>query len=218
VVLPSEDAGAKVTFIVMAIHAKVFSMSIKAKSTRGRDKSVSRDFIEECAIALFQSKGVGKTSISEIVGKTGIAKGTFYLYFKDKDDLVDAVISRYTKEFLDQVIIPFQNVPRIIILADAIISYFAQNPMLLIELRKNLFSDKLYPSTRETVKGFSEIILAYLNQYEDYKVSNWEAYTKVVLGMILDVCHKALIEEKFSSAEETRNMLSDLLKRFFSCD
>jgi AcrR family transcriptional regulator len=161
---------------------------------------------------------VEKTSISEVVGKTGIAKGTFYLYFKDKDDLVDAVISRYTKEFLDQVIIPFQNVPRIIILADAIISYFTRNPMLLIELRKNLFSDKPFPSTRDTVISFSKIILAYLNQYEDYKVSNWEAYTKVVLGMILDVCYKALIEETSTSAEETRNMLSDLLKRFFSCD
>jgi AcrR family transcriptional regulator len=209
---------AKVTFNVAAIHAKVFFMSIKAKGTRGRDKSVSRDFIEECAIALFQTKGVEKTSISEVVAKSGIAKGTFYLYFKDKDDLVDAVISRYTKEFLDQVIIPFQNVPRIIILADAIISYFTRNPMLLIELRKNLFSDKPFPSTRDTVISFSKIILAYLNQYEDYKVSNWEAYTKVVLGMILDVCYKALIEETSTSAEETRNMLSDLLKRFFSCD
>jgi AcrR family transcriptional regulator len=193
-------------------------MNVRAKSTRGRDKATSRDMIEECAIGLFQSKGVEKTSINEIVKKAGIAKGTFYLYFRDKDDLVDSVISRYTREFLDQVIIPFQNVPKIIILSDAIINYYSQNRMLLIELRKNLQSGKPYPSTRQTIQGFSEIILTYLNQYEDYKIDNWELYTKVVLGLILDVCYKALIEEKFSSLQEAKNMLSDLLKRFFSCE
>lgn len=193
-------------------------MDVHTKRTRGREKTVSRDFIEECAISLFQTKGVDKTSVREIVEKSGIAKGTFYLYFKDKDDLVDAVLSRYTREFLNEVIIPFQNVPKISILADAIISYFSRNPMLLVELRKNLFSDKPFPSTRENVKGFSKIILAYVNQYEDYKVRNWETYTKVVLGMILDVCHKALIEGMLTSRKEMQNMLSDLLKRFFSCD
>ena len=193
-------------------------MTIQTKNSRGRDKTISRDMIEACAMDLFQSKGVEKTSINEIVKKAGIAKGTFYLYFKDKDDLVDTVIRRHTREFLEQVIIPFQDVPKIIILADAIINYFMQNRMLLIELRKNLQSDKPYPSTRETVQGFSEIILAYLNQYEDYRISNWEVYTKVVLGLILDVCYKALIEENLSSPEETKNMLSDLLKRFFSCE
>ena len=33
---------------------------------------------------LFTSQGLTKTSISDIVEKAGVAKGTFYLYFKDK--------------------------------------------------------------------------------------------------------------------------------------
>jgi AcrR family transcriptional regulator len=188
------------------------------KRTRGRDKATSRDVILECALELFHSKGVEKTSVSEIVQKAGIAKGTFYLYFKDKDDLVDSVISFYTREFIDQVIIPFQSVPKIIILSDAIMKYFSKNTLLLVELRKNLQSGAPYPSTRLTIKGFSEVILTYLNQYEDYRIENWELYTRVVLGIILDVCHKALVEESFGSPDEAKNMLSDLLKRFFSCE
>jgi AcrR family transcriptional regulator len=192
-------------------------MKTRPKGTRGRDKATSRGTIEKCATGLFQSKGVEKTSISEIVLKAGIAKGTFYRYFRDKDDLVDSVISSCTRELLDQVIIPFQTVPRIIILADAIMDYFSQNKMLLVELRKNLQSGAPYPSTRLTIQAFSEIILSYLNQYEDYKIKDWELYTRVVLGIILDVCHKALVEESFSSPGEAKDMLSDLLKRFFSC-
>ena len=34
------------------------------------------------------TKGVSKTSIAEISKNAGIAKGTFYLYFKDKYDMV----------------------------------------------------------------------------------------------------------------------------------
>ena len=39
------------------------------------------------AYELFTTKGVNKTSIAEISKAAGIAKGTFYLYFKDKYDI-----------------------------------------------------------------------------------------------------------------------------------
>jgi AcrR family transcriptional regulator len=40
------------------------------------------------AARLFQQKGVRAVSIDDIVQGAGIAKGTFYLYFKTKDDLL----------------------------------------------------------------------------------------------------------------------------------
>ena len=40
------------------------------------------------AARLFREKGVRAVSIDEIVQGAGIAKGTFYLYFKTKDDLL----------------------------------------------------------------------------------------------------------------------------------
>ena len=36
------------------------------------------------AFGLFTEKGIKDTSIQEIVDKANVAKGTFYLYFKDK--------------------------------------------------------------------------------------------------------------------------------------
>lgn len=40
------------------------------------------------AARLFREKGVRAVSVDEIVQGAGIAKGTFYLYFKTKDDLL----------------------------------------------------------------------------------------------------------------------------------
>jgi AcrR family transcriptional regulator len=49
--------------------------------------SEKRNEIVSATIDLFISKGLGETSIDDIVNKASIGKGTFYKYFKDKDDL-----------------------------------------------------------------------------------------------------------------------------------
>ena len=47
----------------------------------------------DAAYKLFTTQGVNKTSVSEISKESGIAKGTFYLYFKDKYDIRNKLIS-----------------------------------------------------------------------------------------------------------------------------
>lgn len=47
------------------------------------------DLIIASAARLFREKGVRAVSIDEIVQGAGVAKGTFYLYFKTKDDLLE---------------------------------------------------------------------------------------------------------------------------------
>ncbi len=37
-------------------------------------------------------------SVSDIVGKVGVAQGTFYYYFKTKYDMLDAVMDHYVQE------------------------------------------------------------------------------------------------------------------------
>lgn len=47
----------------------------------------------------FFSKSFAKTSVQNIIDKANIAKGTFYHYFKSKDDILDAMAKRYVKGF-----------------------------------------------------------------------------------------------------------------------
>ncbi|SCY77217.1 TetR/AcrR family transcriptional regulator [Alkaliphilus peptidifermentans] len=49
---------------------------------------VTRNHIIQAAEQLFMEKSVSKVTISEIVQRAGVAKGTFYLYFESKDELV----------------------------------------------------------------------------------------------------------------------------------
>ena len=65
----------------------------------------SRQRLIECAAELFWKNGYSATGISEILKQTGLPKGSFYFYFKSKDDLAIAVTEYYQKILLEQ----FQN-------------------------------------------------------------------------------------------------------------
>ena len=55
----------------------------KAETT----KQKKRESLLNTAFDLFTTKGINNTSIADIVEAAGVAKGTFYLYFKDKYDI-----------------------------------------------------------------------------------------------------------------------------------
>lgn len=57
------------------------------------NKSQKFNSLLDTAFHLFTTKGVNKTSIAEISEQAGIAKGTFYLYFKDKYDIRNKLVS-----------------------------------------------------------------------------------------------------------------------------
>ena len=46
-----------------------------------------REHVTRCAVSEFARQGYKQASISRIVAASGIAKGSFYQYFEDKDDL-----------------------------------------------------------------------------------------------------------------------------------
>ena len=49
----------------------------------------------DTAFKLFTEKGVKDTSIQDIVDNANVAKGTFYLYFKDKYEIRDVLIAKH---------------------------------------------------------------------------------------------------------------------------
>ena len=54
-----------------------------------------RNEILDTAEELFHRQGYDKCTINDILKEIGIAKGTFYHYFKSKEDVLDAIVLRY---------------------------------------------------------------------------------------------------------------------------
>lgn len=52
---------------------------------------------------LFLKQGVGPTTIEQITSGAKVAKGTFYLYFSSKEDVLGALAGRFAQELLAKV-------------------------------------------------------------------------------------------------------------------
>lgn len=62
----------------------------------------SRQRLIDCAAELFWENGYAATGISEILSASGLPKGSFYFYFKSKEELAVAVISYYQTALLNK--------------------------------------------------------------------------------------------------------------------
>lgn len=107
-------------------------------------KEKKRIALLDTAFELFTNKGFSQTSINDIVEKAGVAKGTFYLYFKDKNDIRNQLISSkasliFRNAFLETSQIPPQQFEsRVIAMIDHILDNFEQDHTLLIFISKHL--------------------------------------------------------------------------------
>ncbi|AYF06585.1 MULTISPECIES: TetR/AcrR family transcriptional regulator [Bacillus] len=72
-----------------------------------------RKEILETAERLFITKGYTKTTVNDILKEIGIAKGTFYHYFKSKEEVMDEIIMRIVKDDVAKakVIVSNPNIP-----------------------------------------------------------------------------------------------------------
>ena len=97
---------------------------------------------------LFTERGIAETSISEIASKAKMAKGTFYLYFKDKYEIRDYLVAKKANEIFEKAQACLRKKMQspasvsaedcIIFLVENIIDQFKESPFLLKFIAKNL--------------------------------------------------------------------------------
>lgn len=59
--------------------------------------------IIDTATVLFVERGYDRCSVNDILNSIGIAKGTFYHYFKSKEDVLDAAVEKMSEQIFIQV-------------------------------------------------------------------------------------------------------------------
>lgn len=72
--------------------------SVAKGSAKANKKEKRRLEIVDAAIETFAQKGYHKTSISEIIEKANIARGTFYLYFDGKHSIFESILEDALKD------------------------------------------------------------------------------------------------------------------------
>ncbi|MCF7813711.1 MAG: TetR/AcrR family transcriptional regulator, partial [Candidatus Cloacimonetes bacterium] len=132
-------------------------------------KNRKRQSIIDAAIETFAIKGFHKTKISDIARKAGVADGTVYLYFNNKDDLLIRSFDELIAGKLEELKSLFQEedsyVARLTKFFDYHVKLFTEKPhiarFMSIELRQSTeFYQKFpeYQPIKRYLKFLQEII------------------------------------------------------------
>lgn len=62
---------------------------------RAARKAETRESIKDAARDCFLSGGVSATSVGDIAARAGVAHGTFYVHFQDKEAVIDELVNEF---------------------------------------------------------------------------------------------------------------------------
>jgi AcrR family transcriptional regulator len=79
-------------------------MSTRVSKVREAAKEETRGALVAAAAAEMAEKGIEGASLDAICARAGFTRGAFYVHFKDRDDLVVAVVERHLQERFDRII------------------------------------------------------------------------------------------------------------------
>ena len=100
--------------------------------TQDPKKEQRRKAIIRASLRVFSRKGYGATALDEVAREARLAKGTLYLYFKDKEDLYFHVMLSVLERmgaFVEKQISESQNpLEKLAAVAKAQIGFFTDNP------------------------------------------------------------------------------------------
>ncbi len=147
------------------------------------NKKKKKEALFNTAYELFTTKGINSTAISDIVEKAGVAKGTFYLYFKDKYDIKNKLIAHKTNELFAAAGAALEESgitgleDELIFIINHIIDLLVDNKPLLNFISKNLVMGALRStlltgenSNREFYEKFLELVEQDEYTYADVDV------------------------------------------------
>lgn len=77
-------------------------MNIKLRKRTTKAPEVRRQELMDAAVRVFKEKGIARTTVSDITSAADVAKGTFYLYFDSKEQLLGALKERLVDDILEQ--------------------------------------------------------------------------------------------------------------------
>jgi AcrR family transcriptional regulator len=132
-----------------------------------KDPKERRKDIIDMSSELFLSKGYEETSVNAIVEKLGVAKGTFYHYFKSKEEILEAVLEDYLSSYSEDIKMSTEN--------NALNAY--EKLMLVLQ---NILSNNKGPE--HLTKHIEDNRNARLHQMMDEKF--YEKFYPIIVGVL----------------------------------
>jgi AcrR family transcriptional regulator len=201
-------------------------MENKKNNINEKEKKESR--LLDSAFKLFTEKGIKNTSIQEIVDNANVAKGTFYLYFKDKYELRDILIAKKSEKLFNDALKSLRKnyiesfSDQIIYIINYVINELEKQPILLSFISKNL-SWGVY---NETVQKFCEtsdnkidsVYSLFMKGVKEnnLKLKNPDVTLFMIIELVSSTCFNSILYKEPLPIDEFKPYLYDTIRSFLT--
>ena len=132
-----------------------------ASGRREANKAANRAAILDAARSVFTEMGYGAATVRDIVRPTGLATGTFYNYFPDKESVFADLVAGIVEEARGRVRAARQEASDpVSFIADAFHAYFSyvsEEPATAAFLRRNVGTIRMYFGDEAMGAGVAEL-------------------------------------------------------------
>ena len=177
------------------------------------------------AFELFTEKGVKNTSIQEIVDNANVAKGTFYLYFKDKYEIRDVLIAKKSHKLFNDALHELRKndiktlSERVIFIVNYVVDELTKAPTLLKFISKNLSWGvynqtiiKLYDRPKEEQDGLYALFLKAVKE-NHIELKNPKDTLFMIIELVSSTCFNSILYDEPLPIEEYKPYLYDTIKK-----
>lgn len=163
------------------------------------------DQILNSAYELFLEQGFESVTIQEIAARAGVAKGTFYLYFHDKDELKAQLIAQKSNEMFQRALVALHETrlenfdDQIIFVVNYIIDILDRNKPALRLIAKDLslgvFNEKLQQIfTDDNDDVLRSLILAA--ERSGIRLKNPQILLFMIIELTSSTCFSCILDSK----------------------
>lgn len=176
---------------------------------------------------LFTENGIVNTSIQNIVDQAKMAKGTFYLYFKDKYELRDVLVARKSKKLFTDAIKSLKKnyienfEDQIIYIINYVIDELTKNQLLLAFISKNLSWGvyhetlvKIYDKNEPDKDAFNELREMFLDgiKKNNIKIKKPDVTLFMIIELVSATAFNAITYKKPLCIEEYKPYLYSTIR------
>lgn len=171
------------------------------------NKEKKRNYLLEAAYELFITIGFADTTITQIAKKAGVGKGTFYLYFKNKEDIRKTLIIQKSNELLNDTLNNLQKYTdkncnlsicdKIIFITNHIVTTLSKDMALLKYISKNL-SWGMFSTPFLKAEESSELIdfktyTKKLIKKEGVQIENFDLMIYTIIELVNSTCYNIIL-------------------------
>lgn len=181
-----------------------------------------RKALLESAINVFSEKGFHNAKISEIAREAGVADGTTYLYFKNKDDLlmkaVENLFEQKIVEMAESIEKETTGLDKLLRFAEEHITIFTKDPkvvrFLAVELRQSKEFYAKYPEFKPLRRYLSYLRRICDEAIEEGSIRNIDsrALSYIVFGTVNFVITEWAMQDNPFDLKEVKNYVIDILR------